>query len=281
MQSIESKAQFRDEVQQLLRSMDEQINNLSQARPDQDTDENLNRLKNQRRNLQEALERFGNESDDNWQDVKSEAQYALEEVSNAWVSNSNQSWGKVENQDQPKFGHGNTQEQWQVSTGQSDRGADALRDGLGDRGGMEDPQFGLENTTQYSSFGNPYDEEDERAGRTRRDHARKSGQSDSDEQSQGGAGDRSDQNNEGRTRRQGNPDDWKTNQGTTRSSYETMLANDRRQAESENEELSRTNVGGDATQDDPGGSTDKEERGNQYNTPYKSDKDKEQGKQSR
>jgi ElaB/YqjD/DUF883 family membrane-anchored ribosome-binding protein len=181
MQTIENKDQFMREAQQLLQNIDEKINRFtsqaqgSQQIIDEQTSEEMNRLKNQRRNLQEALERYGNESDDNWMRVKNEAQYKLNEIHQNWLSGTAAaaSAGTTADQDQ-EFGYGNTPEQgskWTVSTGQSDRGGDATESGLGDRAGMEHPQHGLDNSTQYSSFGNPHkkdDATDEQLTRTNR-----------------------------------------------------------------------------------------------------------------
>lgn len=253
MQMVENRDHFKQEVQQLLRKIDERMQDLSQTKgsDNQANTEEIKRLKNQRHNLQEALEHYGNKTGEDWKRVQAKAQQALDEVNNNWRTNTASDWNDTPHQDKD--------DKWRVSTGQSDRGNRGMTTGVGDKGGMEDRQFGLDNTTQYSSFGNPYDDdevieiEEDRHGH----HSPK----DRDQQSQGGAGDRNDQNNQGRTRRQGNPDDWKTHESKSgiQSSYEKMRATDRRENEPENKEgLSHTNIGGSATEDNPGGSPDKE-----------------------
>lgn len=267
MQSIENSEQFRKTAQELLQRLNDRINDLSNSgykgdqQVNQDTNKEIEQLRTQHQNVKEALHRYGNEGESNWQKIKGEAQYALEEVENHWKTNNNISQG-TQNQ---AFKQG---DQWRVSTGQSDRGAHWNTTGLGDRAGMEDPQTGLDNSTQYTSFGNTRREEEEQEqerGRTR--------QSESDERTgqHGNQGNPTqEQNNEGRTRRQGNPDDWKTHQegSSNQTSYEQMQASNReRQQDKDDSGLSKTNRGGDATQDDPGGSADKGDRQSNYISP--------------
>lgn len=236
MQNMESSEQYRQQVQQLLQRIDEKINDLAGSGyndnqgVNEENNEAIERLKSQRKNLQEALDRYGNETGDNWMKVKPEAQYALKEVENNWLAGANPA-GSMTNNKNTK-GINNQEGKWQVSTGQSDRGESGSTTGLGDRAGMEDPQMGLDNETQYSSFGNPYDE-DKRA-----------------------------------TRPQEHADSRKTER--------QMQANDRQHQHNPDDEdaLRKTNRGGDATQDDPGGSADKEDR--ESNNPSRT-REKEPG----
>ncbi len=233
MQSIESCEQFRQTAQELLQRLNDRINDLSNSgykedqKVNRDTNKEIELLRTQHQNVKDALDRYGNESESNWQKVKGEAQYAIEEVESNWKS--------------PKITQhqkNNQGDQWQVSTGQSDRGAAWNTTGLGDRAGMEDPQTGIDNSTQYTSFGNTRDIEQEEK--------------------------------HGRTHRQGNPDDWKTRQegSSTQTSYEQMKASNREREQGKDEEgLSKTNLGGDATQDDPGGSADKGDQQSNYILP--------------
>lgn len=145
MGTIGSKEQFTQEVQSMLHDIEQRLNDTTQANvnPTQAINDETNRLKNQHRNLEEALEKYGSVADDGWMSVQEEVQniynaarqtwddYRIGATSNSWDKNNENNM--IDDKDKDKY---------QVSTGQTDRGDAGAETGMGDRGGMEDTQGG-------------------------------------------------------------------------------------------------------------------------------------------
>ncbi|GEM_PF-2592531 len=147
MQTIGSRDQFRREAQSMLQNIEQQLNDLSQAGQgtnksvSADTSTEINRLKNQHKNLKEALEKYGSVNEDKWSQVQSEVQSVFDEAHSSWEQyrtnpSAVSSWGNPS----PNSMQDNEEDKYQVSTGQSDRGDAGQMTGMGDRSGMEDNQ---------------------------------------------------------------------------------------------------------------------------------------------
>lgn len=145
MQTIGSRDQFRREAQSMLQNIEQQLNDLSQANQDRSVSDQMateiSRLKNQQKNLKEALEKYGSVNEDKWSQVQSEVQSVFDEAHSSWEQyrtnpNAASSWGNST----PNSMQGDEKGKYQVSTGQSDRGDAGQMTGMGDRSGMEDNQ---------------------------------------------------------------------------------------------------------------------------------------------
>lgn len=141
---IESRDQFRQEAQTMLQDIQQRLNDLNQASNNnreqlsEEQSEEINRLKNQHRNLKEALERYGTVSEDNWTEARQDVENIFDEAESTWSQYRTAPDSIPAQNNAQQSGQASQQTQYQISTGQSDRGDAGIQTGAGDRGGMED-----------------------------------------------------------------------------------------------------------------------------------------------
>lgn len=143
MRTIESRDQFRQEAQTMLLDIEQRLNDLNQASDDrnaslsEEQSEEINRLKNQHRNLKEALEKYGTVGEDEWSTVQQDIENIFEEANSAWREYPTNQFSKSSWNDTKEGNQSDQNAQYQRSTGQSDHGDSGNQAGIGDRGGME------------------------------------------------------------------------------------------------------------------------------------------------